>query len=91
VARRDGETYDHGRDGVRLGAQHQEVFDLMKDGVWRTLGKIEQATGHPQASVSARLRDFRKPRFGAHGVLRRHLSMGLFEYRLVLNHKGLFA
>jgi hypothetical protein len=88
--RRDGETYDHGRDGRRLAAQHQAIFDLMRDGCWRSLGAIEIRTGHAQASISARLRDFRKPQFGAHGVNRRHIANGLFEYRLVLNKKDLF-
>jgi hypothetical protein len=43
---------------------------------WRSLGAIELRTGHAQASISARLRDFRKERFGAHGVLRRHVATG---------------
>lgn len=90
IARRDGETYDHARDGARLGAQHEDVFNLMRDGCWRTLGAIEDRTGHAQASISARLRDFRKDRFGKHGVARRHVGSGLFEYRLILNRRDLF-
>jgi hypothetical protein len=72
-------------DVPRLAAQTQRVYDLMRDGRWRTLGEIENATGDPQASVSARLRDFRKPSRGSHVVERRRRgepARGLFEYRV---------
>jgi hypothetical protein len=41
-----------------------------------------------QTSVSARLRDFRKPRFGAHIVEKLHTGQGEWHYRLILNKKG---
>lgn len=91
VPRRDGVTYDHARDGVRLNEQQQRVWDCMKDGAWRTLGQIAAVTGDPEASISARLRDFRKKRLGEHGVGRHHIGHGLFAYRLVINHRDLFA
>ena len=64
----------------------QAVFDAMRDGQWRTLEAISMSTGAPQASVSARLRDFRKEKFGGHHVERRRMKElgGLFEYRLAL-------
>lgn len=80
---RDGETYDVALDGSRLAAQHQRVALLMADNVWRTLDEIAAITKDPPASVSARLRDLRKARFGRHVVERRRRSRGLFEYRLV--------
>ena len=79
---RDGVTFVPERDEVRLNKQQHEVFDAIKDGRWRTLAGISQRTGHPQASVSARLRDLRKPRFGGHTVERRYVGNGLHEYRL---------
>ncbi|HUP07677.1 MAG TPA: hypothetical protein VMU47_11030 [Caldimonas sp.] len=83
--RRDGATYDHAIDGKRLGEQHQRVFDCMRDGRWRSLREIAETTGDPEASVSARLRDFRKPRFGGHEVERRRArDGGTHEYRLLL-------
>lgn len=85
----DGATYDHDRDHLRLGAQAQRVVDLMRDGQWRTLSEIATATGDPEASVSARLRDLRKPKFGRHDIGRRQRdeSMpGLYEYRWQPNH-----
>lgn len=81
----DGATYDHDRDHLRLGDQAQRVVDLISDGEWRTLGEIASTTGDPEASVSARLRDLRKPKFGSHEIERRqrHDDMpGLYEYRL---------
>lgn len=80
-----GDTYNQRRDGERLKAQLITVFNLMQDGKWRTLQQIETAVGAPQASVSARLRDLRKPKFGEHTVLRRYIGCGLYAYRLEVN------
>jgi hypothetical protein len=41
-------------------------------------------TGFPEASISARLRDFRKEQFGKHVVERRRRSQGQWEYRLIV-------
>lgn len=82
-----GMTVEACFDEKRLLGQSKRVFGLMCDGVWRTLGEIQMVTGDPQASVSARLRDFRKARFGGHCVDRRRRgdeSRGLWEYRLVV-------
>ena len=80
----DGKTYDPVLDKARLSRQLDAVKDLMRDGEWRSLGEIAAATGCPEASVSARLRDLRKLKFGGHIVERRRLSEGLHEYRLLL-------
>lgn len=82
----DGETYEPECDGVRLGKQALAVFELMSDGRWRTLGEIVAAIGSgSEAGVSARLRDFRKQKFGGHVVNRSRRgveSVGCFEYQL---------
>lgn len=92
---RDGSTYLHPRDGERLARQHNRIFALMKDGFWRSLRQISETTGDPEASCSARLRDFKKPRFqalyGAYSLERRYVRRGLWEYRLALNRVDLFA
>ena len=82
----DGSTYKPKRDNPRLKGQSLEVFSLMKDSAWRTLYEIEEITGHNVSSVSARLRDYRKPKFGGHTVNRRlrGISTGLWEYQLIL-------
>lgn len=79
----DGATYDRERDGDRLGAQMKAVRDLMlSDGGWRSLTHIAEWIGYPEASVSARLRDLRKTKFGAYNVERRYVANGLWEYRV---------
>lgn len=78
-----GETYSPSRDFVRLNKQAQAVFEAMKDGQWRTLNEISFITHAPESSISARLRDFRKERFGSHTVSRRHVKNGLHEYQLI--------
>ena len=83
----DGATYVPALDKNRLGRQMKQVFALMSDGQWRTLAEIEAATWEPQASISARLRDLRKPRWGSYTVNRRRRgdgARGLFEYSLVI-------
>lgn len=79
----DGRTYEWTLDEKRLGAQHRRIAALMSDGAWRTLEEIGSATNDPPASVSARLRDFRKERFGGYEVERRRRSVALHEYRVV--------
>jgi predicted transcriptional regulator len=81
----DGKTYEAKLDQNRLGRQMKQVFALMSDGQWRTLAEIEAATWEPQASISARLRDLRKPRWGSYTVNRRRRGdgrRGLFEYQV---------
>ena len=91
IPQRDGATYDHARDGLRLAAQHQRVLAWMSDGRWHTLRELAQLTGDPEASISARLRDLRKPRFGAYQVVREYVERGLYRYRLVMGQQELFS
>ncbi len=78
----DGATYDHERDHGRLNAQLRDVRNLMSDKQWRTLSEIAEQTGHPLQSVSARLRDLRKSKFGGLTVEREYISRGLYRYRV---------
>lgn len=82
VPKRDGATYDHARDGERLHKQHHRVLAALRGGAWWTLRELSAHTGDPEASVSARLRDLRKPRFGSHVIERQYVERGLFKYRL---------
>mgnify|MGYP000412766031 CR=1 FL=1 len=80
----DGKTYDHVRDSARLSGLMAKVHGLMIDGQWRTIPQICEAIGaNSEASVSARLRDLRKPRFGSHTVEREYLAAGLWRYRVL--------
>lgn len=86
VAHFDGATYDQAQDFTRLNTQLRAVRDLMRDGTWRSLNQIAVATGYPEASLSARLRDLRKLKFGLHTVQRRRAGegRGTFEYRVTV-------
>jgi hypothetical protein len=86
----NGPAYDPSSDNARLTGQILRIFDLMKDGQWRTLSEINRATGDPQASISAQLRHLRKKRFGSHTVDRRsrgERESGLYEYKLTVKGK----
>ena len=82
----DGATYEPEHDKVRLIRQIDRVRRVMTlAGCWFTLDEIHKLTGAPHASISARLRDLRKDRFGCHLVERRargERADGLFEYRI---------
>ena len=84
----DGLTFIGGWDSERLTGQWKAVYDVMQSGKWYTLGEIrERIGGGSEAGISARLRDFRKIKFGGHKVYRRRrgeASKGLHEYRLEL-------
>ena len=74
-------------DQPRLSGQLLKLFNLMKDGKFRTLSEIQRLTGIGQASASAQLRNLRKDRFGGHTVLKQRRgddNDGLFEYQLAL-------
>ncbi len=82
-----GKTFVPALDEMRLKGQLGRVLGTMIDGEWRTLPEIAETTGDrsPQ-SVSARLRDLRKARFGAYTVERQRRgepSEGLYEYRVL--------
>jgi hypothetical protein len=78
----DGETYEAPADYARLKGQLWRVFQLMSDGRWRTLDEISFVVGGSEASVSARLRDLRKEKYGAREIQRERVTGGLFRYRM---------
>ena len=71
---------------IRLGKQAVTIFEYMQCRKWCTLANMELATGIPQASISARVRDFRKPKFGSHLIdVQRRGNSAEREYRLTPN------
>lgn len=86
-----GSDYDPAIDDGRLSGQIGRVYEVMKDGKWRTLDELQFAIADrfrvhdPHASLSAQLRHLRRPRWGNHTIekRRRDTDSGLFEYRLV--------
>lgn len=66
----------------------EAVKNEMMDGGWHPLSYLSDKTGVREASVSARLRDLRKPEFGGHTVERQRMPNGHFVYRMVFNLNG---
>jgi len=76
-----GVTYDEDRDHDRLAKQLRRVVDAMQDMQWHTLAQLSEITGDPEASVSARIRDLRKPpRYFV--IEREYVHRGLWRYRI---------
>lgn len=82
TSHRSGETFNEQRDGARLNRQAKAVYAVMSDGQWRTLAQIAALIQEPEASISARLRDLRKRRFGSHVVEREYIADGVWQYRV---------
>ena len=80
----DGPALERPLDDERLGSQLGRVFRALDEdrGRWWRLAALAERVGGSEAGVSARLRDLRKPRFGAHVIERRRVTGGLYEYRL---------
>lgn len=79
----DGQTYSPERDGARLGRALGATLAIMQDGEWHTIDEIASRVGCSSPAASARIRDLRKEKFGGYDVERRHVSKGLWEYRIV--------
>jgi hypothetical protein len=88
----DGATYDPAKDWKRLSTLLGKVWQCMsardpgedKSLGWWTLRELHLACGGSEASISARLRDFRKAKFGGHEVLRRRRAGGgTWEYAVL--------
>jgi hypothetical protein len=79
----DGDTFDPKLDGPRLSSQLERVRELMMDCNWHSLSYIARKTASSEASVSARLRDFRKAKHGSITVERKRVKeSGLWLYRI---------
>ena len=77
--------FDGSAPGVTETRERQisAVWWIMKDGAWHTLPQIARKVNCPMQSVSARLRDMRKKRYGSHIIEREYLYDGLWRYRLI--------
>lgn len=80
----DGTTFDPSEDRERLSRQLDRVRELMSDGEWHSLAYLAEKCRASEPSVSARLRDLRKDRFGGHVIERRREEGGLYLYRMDL-------
>ena len=76
--------------GARENAQLEAVWQVMRNGAWRSVEEIAALVECPPASASARLRDLRKPQYGGWTVERAYVGTGLWRYRVaekVPSHK----
>jgi hypothetical protein len=81
----DGPSFEFSLDADRLGRQLESVRGWMLRHDWQTLVEIARGAGYSEAavaSISARLRDLRKPRFGSYLIDRRRRTAGIWEYRI---------
>jgi hypothetical protein len=69
-------------DHIRLGAQIKRVLDALSDGCWHSVPEIARLTSDPEVSVSAQVRNLRKPKHGGYTIERRRVA-NVYEYRLV--------
>ena len=82
-----GDDFDPTRDGKRLGAQLQRVYNVMKDGRWYSHQEIVEILmwgGKPrekEASIARQVRYLRD--IPGCDVRRRHDGEGLYRYRMV--------
>lgn len=80
----DGSTFNPALDGARLSKQLERVYSVLQSEHWFTLAEIANITCDPESSISARLRDLRKSRFGSHKIQRQRRTQGLWEYRMTI-------
>lgn len=70
------------RKDRRLRSQLVRVYESMLYRQWMTLKELAEETGDPEGSISARIRDLRKDRFGGFTVEQKPGSGGTHYYRL---------
>lgn len=86
----DGSDVVRGLDHDRLTLQLEKIRRVIRDGQYRTLAELARLTGAPEASVSAQLRNLRKPRFGGLTIVRRRRTVdgGTWEYAQEVETNG---
>lgn len=70
-------------DKKRIANLRAAVYEVVKDGRPRTFEQIADAIGAGKnsiPSISARLRDFRKPEYGGYVIDKKQIRPGLFAY-----------
>lgn len=89
----DGSNIIPELDQKRLSRKLLDIYNVMKDSVWRTPDELTDILKMKDkrvnaSSTSANLRNLRKKRFGFHTVEKQRKgdqSSGLWEYKLIPN------
>lgn len=68
----------------RATTQLRDVQSLMRYGDWMLLSSIAEKCKAPPQSVSARLRDLRKSKFGGYTIEKRRVARNQWAYRMVV-------
>ena len=78
-----GRTYSEALDGARLGTCLDKVRAIITNppGRWFTFAELANKAEASEAGVSARLRDLRKPQFGAMKIESKRIGRGIWAYR----------
>lgn len=84
-----GETFNSSFDGDRLNGQQKRVHDVMLNAEWLTLREIADRADCPEASASARFRDFRNDEYLTQFFISESRRLpgadrsGIWQYRLL--------
>lgn len=81
-----GSTYSHALDGERIKGRRAQIFALMGDRKFRSLTEIANTVGGSEAAASARLRDFRKAKYGSYTVIGKRFGdkkSGFWKYQVL--------
>lgn len=83
-----GGTFNPSLDSERLNGQQKRVHDVMLDAGWLTLREIADRADCPEASASARFRDFRNDEYLTQFFISESRRLpgadrsGIWQYRL---------
>jgi hypothetical protein len=81
----DGSTYSPELDHKRLTGMLHRIYAVLSNGRWYTLRELSQLANGTEASISARLRDLRKVRFGSHTIDKKREANGLWRYKMEID------
>jgi hypothetical protein len=88
-----GASFDPELDEPRLTGLQLSVFELMKDGVFRTHGEIKELIGRgSENGIAAMLRGLRSKEHGHHTVNKQRRGdpkSGLWEYQVIPNPRSI--
>jgi hypothetical protein len=80
----DGVTISPQVDDGRLTILQGRVYSYLRSHDWVTLRQLSEACRGTETSVSARIRDLRKPRWGEHEIQACHASGdGVWRYKMI--------
>jgi hypothetical protein len=80
----DGVTISPQVDDNRLTILQGRVYSYLRQHDWVTLRQLSEACNGTETSVSARIRDLRKSRWGSHEIHTCHVTGdGVWRYKMV--------